>query len=139
MNRNYIELKSLPTFEERLLYLQDKQKIGEDTFGFDRYLNQKFYSSGEWRRIKKHIIVRDDGCDLAMPDREIPDGVPIIVHHIIPITKDDILQRSDLLLNPDNLICCTDQTHRAIHYGFDILQSEMVVERRKNDTNLWKY
>ena len=134
--RTYSELIKLQTFEERFRYLQLNGRVGEETFGFDRYLNQKFYNDPEWLRIRDQVIIRDNGCDLAMPDREIKTR--ILVHHMNPIDKEDILRRSDFLLNPEYLICTIKATHDAIHYGDE---SKLIVtppERRPNDTCPWR-
>lgn len=134
--KTYSELITLPTFEERFEYLKIGGKVGVDTFGFDRYLNQIFYRSDEWKSIRDEVIIRDNGCDLGIEGREIYSR--IIVHHMNPITKDDILNRSDLLLNPEFLICTVKLTHDAIHYGdSSILLTEPVI-RTKNDTCPWK-
>ena len=137
--RTYSELIKLPTFKERYEYLRLGGKVGEETFGFDRYLNQIFYTSDEWRSLRNHIITRDNGCDLAMPGREISEGVKILIHHMNPITVDDILNRSDFLLNPEYLICTIKNTHDAIHYGnSDLLYKDPIV-RFKNDTCPWRH
>ena len=138
MIRTYSELIKLPTFEERYEYLKLNGKVGEDTFGFDRYLNQIFYKSKEWSLSKNYVITRDLGCDLAISDREIPDGVPILVHHMNPIMIKDIVNRSDILLNPEYLITTTKITHNAIHYGNSSLLVCAPIERTKNDTCPWK-
>ena len=111
--------------------------IGEETFGFDRDLNQLFYTSDEWRRIRRDVIIRDNGCDLGIRDREI--GGLITVHHMNPITIDDIRNRSELLLNPEYLISVSDLTHKAIHYGDERLLITTPVERRPNDTCPWRH
>lgn len=135
--RTYSELITLPTFEERFRYLKLNGRVGEDTFGFDRYLNQEFYQrSQEWKRVRDFVILRDNGCDLAIDDREIMGK--ILVHHMNPITKEDILQRSEFLLNPEYLICTMKSTHDAIHYGDESLLIKDHVERRPNDTCLWR-
>ena len=136
--RTYSELITLPTFEERYEYLRLDGKVGEETFGFDRYLNQMFYKTDEWRAVRNHVIIRDCGCDLGMPDREIPEGVRILVHHMNPIRADDILYRTDYLLNPEYLICTIKNTHDAIHYGDRSLLCTAPIERRKNDTCPWR-
>lgn len=136
--RTYSELKELQTFEERYEYLKLGGKVGEDTFGFDRYLNQIFYKSKEWESIRNKVIVRDNGCDLGVPDREIR-GDKILVHHMNPITKEDILNRSDILLNPEYLITTVKRTHDAIHYGDGELPSQEPVVRSKNDTCPWRH
>lgn len=134
--RTYSELIKLQTFEERFRYLQLNGRVGEETFGFDRYLNQKFYNDPEWLRIRDQVIIRDNGCDLAMPDREIKTR--ILVHHMNPINKEDILRRSDFLLNPEYLICTIKATHDAIHYGDESKLIIMPPERRPNDTCPWR-
>lgn len=138
--KTYSELITLPTLQERYEYLKLGGKIGEETFGFDRYLNQKFYSTDpEWLSVRDFVIVRDNGCDLALPDREIPDGVKIIVHHMNPITIDDILHRTKYLLDPEYLISTIKLTHDAIHYGnWELLFSTMPIERTRHDTCPWK-
>lgn len=135
--KTYSELITLPTFEERFNYLKLNGAVGESTFGFDRYLNQVFYKSDEWKSIRRDVIIRDCGCDLAMPDREIR-GSSILIHHMNPISREDILRRSDFLLNPEYLICTIKNTHDAIHYGSaDLLFKDPIV-RRKNDTCPWR-
>lgn len=134
--RTYSELITLPTFEERFKYLQLNGRVGEETFGFDRYLNQVFYRSDEWRRIRDEVILRDNGCDLGVEGREIHGR--ILIHHMNPITKEDILKRSDYLLNPEYLICTVKSTHDAIHYGDENLLIKGPVERHKNDTCPWR-
>ena len=137
MIRTYSELITFPTFEERYRYLRLDGKVGEDTFGFDRWLNQSFYNNDrEWRAIRDKVIVRDNGCDLGIPDREIHSR--IIVHHMNPITKDDILYRSAFLLNPEYLICTVKNTHDAIHYGDEELLVKVPIERTRNDTCPWR-
>lgn len=134
--RTYSELITLPTFEERYRYLKIGGKVGEETFGIERYLNQEFYKSDEWRSIRREVIIRDSGCDLAILDREI--RCRIIVHHMNPITIDDIISKSDFLLNPEYLICTTKNTHDAIHYGDESLLVKPPVERFANDTCPWR-
>lgn len=134
--RTYSELIELPTFEERFRYLKLNGAVGQDTFGFDRYLNQVFYRSKEWKKIRDYIIIRDNGCDLAMGDREIYDR--IYIHHMNPIAIDDILHESEFLLNPEYLICTTQRTHNAIHYGDESLLYQGPIERTPNDTCPWK-
>lgn len=134
--RTYSELIKLQTFEERFQYLQLNGRVGEETFGFDRYLNQKFYNDPEWLHIRDQVIIRDNGCDLAMPDREIKTR--ILVHHMNPINKEDILRRSDFLLNPEYLVCTIKATHDAIHYGDESKLMIMPPERRPNDTCPWR-
>lgn len=137
MLRTYSELISLPTFKERFKYLQLSGSVGVDTFGYDRYLNQLFYRSREWRQLRDELIVRDNGCDLAMDGYDIYGR--IIIHHINPITKDDILNRTEYLMNPEFLICTTHNTHNAIHYGDESLLITEPIERTKNDTCPWKH
>ena len=134
--KTYSELIRLPTFEERYQYLRLRGKVGEDTFGFDRYLTQAFYKSDEWKAIRDIVILRDNGCDLGMPDREIRER--ILIHHMNPITKDDIINRTDFLLNPEYLICTIKNTHDAIHYGDENLLIKDPVQRSKYDTCPWK-
>lgn len=134
--RTYSELITLPTFEERFRYLQLGGKVGEDTFGHDRYLNQMFYTSDEWRRIRRDVIVRDNGCDLGIQDREI-HGL-IIIHHMNPITIEDITNRSEFLLNPEYLISTVKNTHDAIHFSDERILIADPIERRPNDTCPWK-
>lgn len=134
--RTYSELIKIPTFEERYEYLRLGGKVGEETFGFDRYLNQMFYRSKEWRSIRDHVITRDNGCDLAMEGHEVYSR--ILIHHMNPITADDILQRSEYLLNPEYLISTIKRTHDAIHYGDRSLLIVAPIERTKNDTCPWK-
>ena len=135
--RTYSELITIPTFEERYKYLKIGGKVGEETFGFERYLNQEFYKSHEWQSIRRQVIVRDLGCDLGIEAREIHGK--IIVHHMNPITIDDIIEASDFLLNPEYLICTLKSTHDAIHYGDESLLIKAPVERTKNDTCPWKH
>lgn len=135
--KTYSELITLPTFEERFQYLRLDGAVGEETFGFDRYLNQIFYKSTEWQDFRREIIIRDMGCDLGIEDRVIHNH--IILHHINPITKEDILRRNiNVLLNPDNVICVSHRTHQAIHYGDENLLTLVPKERTKNDTIPWR-
>lgn len=137
--RTYSDLILLPTFEERYQYLRLGGKVGEETFGFDRYLNQKFYRTDEeWLEIRDYVIIRDHGCDLAMTDRKIPDGVPIMVHHMNPITIYDIINRTRYLLDPEYLISTIKNTHDAIHYGDDSLLITNPIERSRHDTSPWR-
>lgn len=136
IKKTYSELITLPTFEERYRYLRLKGAVGEDTFGFDRYLNQKFYRSAEWKRIRDQVIIRDNGCDLGIEDRIIHGK--ILIHHMNPITDYDIRYMTDALLNPEYLICVTHSTHNAIHYGDEDLLTKDPVIRTKNDTCPWK-
>lgn len=134
--RTYTELMKLATFEERYKYLKLVAKVGEETFGFERYLNQQFYHSQEWKSLRSQIIVRDNACDLGIPGREMDKG--IIIHHMNPITKDDLIHQSDFLLNPEYLISVSKKTHSAIHYGDDNLLFGEMVERSKDDTCPWR-
>ena len=135
--RTYSALSKLKTFRERYEYLKLGGTVGEDTFGFDRYLNQIFYTSKEWKQIRNFVITRDNGCDLGIPDHKIIDDL-ILVHHMNPITKDDIINKSEMLLNPEYLITTVKPTHDAIHYGDESLLVEDYIERSKNDTCPWK-
>lgn len=136
MIRTYSELSNLQTFEERFDYLKLNGKVGEDTFGHSRFLNQDFYSSPEWRRTRRNIIVRDNGCDMGLEGYSIQGR--IYVHHINPITVDDILERRPCLFDPENLICVSSMTHEAITYGIeDMLPTDPVI-RRPNDTCPWR-
>ena len=134
--KTYSELITIPTFEERYEYLRLNGRVGEETFGFDRYLNQVFYKSKEWRSIRDYVIARDNGCDLGMEGYEIFGQ--ILIHHMNPITKEDILERKDVLLNPEYLITTVKNTHDAIHYGDGNLLVTAPIERRKNDTCPWR-
>lgn len=134
--RTYTELITLPTFKDRYRYLKLGGKIGEETFGFDRYINQKFYKSDEWLKLRDKIIIRDNGCDLGFDDVEIRGR--ILVHHMNPITKYDILNKTDLLLNPEYLICTSKRTHDAIHYGDEESIFLNIVERHPNDMCPWR-
>lgn len=137
--RTYSELITLETFEERFLYLKLDGSIGEDTFGFDRYLNQLFYRSPEWKQVRNFVITRDMGCDLAIPDHEIINQ-QILIHHMNPLTKEDIINKSDYLLNPEYLICTTKKTHNAIHYGNERILDQIVpIVRTKNDQCPWRH
>lgn len=136
--RCYSDLIQYSTFEDRLHYLELHGVVGEDTFGFDRYINQKFYKSPEWRRVRDFVIVRDNGCDLGVKGYDIGDR--IIVHHMNPLTLDDISNSSDFLLNPEYLICVSKDTHDIIHYGFSsdrYSKSKELVDRKPGDTKLW--
>lgn len=135
--KTYSELITIPTFEERFKYLKLDGQVGVETFGFNRYLNQAFYKSDEWLSIRDYVITRDNGCDLGMEGYEIYGR--ILIHHINPITKDDIIQRSRILLDPENLITTVKRTHDAIHYGDSNLLIRAPIERRKNDTCPWRH
>lgn len=135
--RTYSELKEFKTFEERFKYLKLGGVVGVETFGFDRYFNQKFYTTTEWKQLRNHIIVRDLGCDLGCEDHEI-FGQRIIIHHMNPIDLEDIEKKSDFLLNPEFLITTIHSTHNAIHYGDESFIITAPIERRRNDTCPWK-
>lgn len=135
--KTYSELLKLKTFKERYEYLKLDNTVGEETFGFDRYINQMFYKSDEWKRVRNYVITRDNGCDLGIPDRKIIDSV-ILVHHMNPITKEDIINKNEILLDPEYLITTIKPTHNAIHYGDESLLNEYLVIRSKNDTCPWK-
>lgn len=137
MIKTYSKLSQLKTFEERFDYLSLKGHVGEETYGFDRWINQRFYRSPEWKQVRYYVIERDTGCDLGIPGREIQSH--IIVHHINPILVKDITDSTEFLLNPEYLICTTERTHNAIHYGDASLLLVMPPERTKNDTCPWKH
>lgn len=134
--KTYTELSAIPDYEARFRYLQLNGRVGADTFGFDRYLNQRFYRSTEWKRVRDLVIARDKGCDLGIPGREIYGK--ILIHHMNPLTTEDIANATDFLLNPEYLITTTHDTHNAIHYGDKDLLMLDPVERRPNDTCPWK-
>ena len=136
MIKTYSELVTIPTFEERFKYLKLDGNVGIETFGFDRIFNQRFYTSSEWRKVRDKIIVRDNGCDLGAIGHEIFGE--IIVHHMNPISLDDLDKHSDMLLNPEYLITTMHSTHNAIHYGDEKLLIKAPIERSKNDTCPWK-
>lgn len=136
MTKTYHELSQLKTFEERFEYLRMDGRVGESTFGYDRYLNQMFYRTPEWKRARRDVILRDNSCDLGMSDREIHGKV--LIHHLNPITKQMILDRDPALFDPNNLICCSHMTHDAIHYGDGSMLPKNPIERTPNDTCLWK-
>lgn len=134
--RTYSELIKLPTFEERFAYLRLDGEVGATTFGSDRYLNQLFYRSAEWRKVRDFVIVRDNACDLAVEGYDIA-GL-ILIHHMNPISVEDILLHSAFLIDPEFLICTSNPTHNAIHYGSEALLPRGPVERIQNDTCPWK-
>ncbi len=137
MNRYYSVLIKLETFIERYEYLKLNANIGNETFGYDRYINQALYLSEEWKRFRREIIIRDNGCDLGLDDRPI-FGNKIIIHHLNPLTKRQILDRDPCVFNPENVICCRHQTHMAIHYGsFENINDDIIV-RSANDTCPWR-
>lgn len=136
MNRlSYREMRQYQTFDERFEYLSLVGKVGDSTFGSDRYFNQKFYRSSEWRSARREVIIRDNGCDLGVEGFEIYGR--ILIHHINPITIEDIREGAPCLFDPDNLISTTHNTHNAIHYGDISLIPRDVVERKPGDTKLW--
>ena len=135
MTKNYTDLSRLRTFEERYKYLRLRGNVGRETFGFDRYINQKFYASRQWRHVRNYVIDRDMGCDLGIQGHEI--FARLLIHHMEPITADEVAQGHEALLDPEFLITTTHRTHNAIHYG-DVSQLvQPVRERRRGDTKLW--
>lgn len=134
--RNYTDLQKLKSFKDRFNYLKLDGKIGEDTFGFDRWLNQTFYTSPEWRRVRDQVIVRDNGNDLGIDGMRIYGKV--LIHHMNPITYKNIVHRDEDILNPEYLICVSQRTHNAIHYGSEDLLPTDPIERTQNDTCPWK-
>lgn len=134
--RTYNELIQIPTFEERYRYLRLFGSVGEETFGFKRWINQEFYHSDEWQQFRDKIIIRDGGCDLAVNGFEIYGS--IIIHHLNPITYDDILNRNPCVFDPNNAVCTKLSTHNAIHYGDETLLLKPPVERTRNDTCPWR-
>lgn len=133
--RTYSELAVYPTLDERFEYLNLSGKVGVDTFGADRYINQRFYRSREWKRIRDHVIARDEGCDLGIPGFEIFDKV--IIHHMNPMSVEDIVSADDDIINPEYLITTTHRTHNAIHYGNDRVLRPVIADRKPGDTRLW--
>lgn len=136
ITRSYSELITIPTFEERYRYLRLRGRVGRETFGHDRYLNQVLYTSKEWRLFRNEIIVRDDSLDLGCDGFDIFGR--IIIHHINPITVEDVLNRDPKVFDPNNVISCSNNTHQAIHYGDESLLPLLPVERRPNDTCPWR-
>lgn len=134
--RCYRELRRLPTFKERYDYLRIGGLVGESTFGFERYLNQMLYSSAQWRKVRDHVIIRDNGCDLGIEDFQIHDR--IIIHHMNPITVEQIEESASEIFDPEFLICCSYQTHNAIHYGDQSLLPQLPIVRQPGDTCPWK-
>ena len=133
--RTYSELVRLRTFEERFEYLALRGSVGQATFGFERWVNQAFYRSTQWRNVRHHVIARDNGCDLAFPDHEIHNR--LVVHHMNPMAVDDIVDGEEWILDPEFLITTQLVTHNAIHYGDASLLPKPLVERRPGDTKLW--
>ena len=138
MNRSYHELITIASFADRYEYLKIGGKVGESTFGSHRYLNQILYQMPEWKEARRNAIVRDGGFDLAHPDYEMGPKQPLYVHHINPITIDDIMERRKCVLDLDNLVVCSFDTHQAIHYGSVSLLPEKPVIRKPNDTCPWR-
>lgn len=134
--KTYSELLKLPSFSERFDYLRTGSIVGDPTFGMERYLNQTFYRSKEWMAVRRDVIIRDNGCDLGLEGYAISGS--IIVHHMNPITIEDIETRNPKILNPEFLICVSDMTHKAIHYGDGNFLPRTFVERKPNDTCPWK-
>ena len=135
--KTYSELITLPTFEERFNYLKLGGTVGKSTFGFDRYLNQNLYKSQEWKSVRNKVIIRDNGCDLACEGYEIYGKV--LIHHINPITAEDIINRNPIVFDLENLITTVHNTHNAIHYGDENLLIKGPIKRTKNDTIPWKH
>lgn len=136
MRKTYSELIQLPTLEERFDYLNQGGHVGESTFGYDRYLNQKFYTTPEWKRVRRNVIARDEGCDMAHKDYPISGRV--IVHHLNAITPEMIINRDPSLFDMDNLVCVSHETHEAITYGSKEMLPEDPVERVPGDTCPWR-
>ena len=136
MIRTFRNLARLRTFEERYKYLQLKAAVGQSTFGGDRYLNQLLYRSDRWKRTRDNIIIRDEGCDLGIDDYRIYGR--IVIHHMNPISLEDVELDRDLIYDPEGLICTTHNTHNAIHYGDESLLPQLPNERYKNDTCPWR-
>lgn len=134
--KSYRNLILLPTILDRFEYLRIKANVGDPTFGFDRFINQDFYQSREWRQVRMKVIARDEGCDLGVP--EYPIGGKVIIHHINPITAEDIENASDLLFDLDNLICVSESTHNAIHFGDETLLPAEPIIRMPGDTCPWR-
>jgi hypothetical protein len=133
--KTYSDLVGLSTLEERFRYLSLRGKVGESTFGFDRWMNQQFYRSTEWKSLRRHIIVRDNGCDLGIDGYEIHTG--LVIHHLNPMTVADIRDSNPEILDPEFLITTTLPTHNAIHYGDERLLPRLLVKRKPGDTKLW--
>lgn len=135
ITRCYHEVRKLETFEERYRYLRLQGVVGADKFGFDRHFNQSFYTSKRWLDARRQVVLRDDGCDLGISDRMIGKG--LTVHHMNPVTLDDILEDREWIYDPEYLICVSDRTHKAIHYGDESLLIFPPKERTPGDTKLW--
>ena len=137
LHRSYRELARLSTFKERYEYLRLGGIVGQATFGSDRYMNQKLYTSPEWKSFRNEVIIRDNGCDLAVSGRDIR-GDRIIIHHINPLTVEDVENRSPAIFDLDNVVCVSSRTHQAIHYGDESLLPNDFKAREPNDTCPWK-
>lgn len=135
LSKSFTELSKWGAFEDRLEYLRLGQGVGQATFGFDRYVNQHFYTSLEWQQVRNYVIVRDDGCDLGVPGYEV--HVEILIHHMNPMRLEDIVSHADWILDPEYLITTTHTTHNAIHYGSKSPYPDVVPARRPGDTKLW--
>lgn len=136
MSRSYTDLSKIDSYKERYRYLKLSGEVGKETFGWDRYLNQKFYSSAEWKKVRDMVIIRDDGCDMGLKDYPIKGKV--MIHHMNPITEKDIYLKKDYILDPEYLVCVSYDTHNAIHYGDESLLASDPVMRKPNDTCPWK-
>lgn len=136
MIRRYNDLIQLKTFEERFYYLKLHGKVGEETFGLDRYINQQLYKSRRWQNLRSQVIIRDDGCDLGIDGRQMDNY--IVIHHMNPISMEDIEEERDIVFDPEYLICCSSRTHKAIHFGDEKLLLRDPIVRRPNDTCLWR-
>lgn len=136
ITRTYSHLITLPTFRDRYEYLKLGGVVGESTFGFQRWVNQQLYHSGKWRSFKDDIVIRDDGCDLAMEGFNIRES--IVIHHLNPITYEDIINQNPIVFDPENVVCTRHSTHNAIHYGDESLLIVAPIERTKNDTCPWR-
>lgn len=135
MVKTYSDLSWFNTFEERFEYLKLDGSVGHTTFGFDRHINQRFYASREWKQVRDHVILRDEGCDLGIIGHEI--HVDLLIHHINPMTQDDIIHGESWIIDPEFLITTCKDTHNAIHYGGERKLPRVVTERQPNDTRLW--
>ena len=136
MIKCYSDLRQINSFIERYYYLRIKGKVGEDTFGSDRWINQNLYKSYRWRKTRRDIIIRDNACDLGIDGRELESH--IVIHHINPLTIEDIEEERDIIFDPENLISCSPRTHEAIHFGDEDLLPKDYICRTKNDTCLWR-
>lgn len=136
MYKSYSELIKIESFEDRFKYLSLSGTVGEATFGSHRYLNQMLYHTDKWKSTRREVIFRDNGCDLAHDDYSISGS--IYIHHLNPITINDVLEERPCVFDLDNLVCTTFRTHNAIHYGTENLLQKILVERKKNDTCPWR-